>query len=132
MAMERTATPHPIDIKVGKHIRLRRQELSMSQTDLAKKLGLTFQQVQKYEKGTNRVSCSRLSEISEVLDAPITFFFSGAGKSMVSHAEHREPSDLTEGLRLIKAFGQIEKSKRKKLLTLVESMVPIKRAKRKS
>src|SRR5437870_3411829 len=79
MAMERTATTHPVDIKVGKHIRLRRQELSMSQTDLAKKLGLTFQQVQKYERGTNRVSCSRLSEISEVLDAPITFFFSEAG-----------------------------------------------------
>jgi transcriptional regulator with XRE-family HTH domain len=127
MAMERTTAPHPIDVKVGKLIRLRRQELAMSQTDLAKALGLTFQQIQKYEKGTNRVSASRLSEISEALKAPITFFFSETGKPKTRSAEHQEPSDLTEGLRLIKAFGQIEKSKRKSLLTLVESMVPVKR-----
>src|SRR5260221_6859515 len=76
MAMDRTPAPHPIDLKVGELIRLRRQELAMSQTDLAKALGLTFQQIQKYEKGTNRVSASRLSEISEALKAPITFFFS--------------------------------------------------------
>jgi len=132
MAMERTPAPHPIDVKVGELIRLRRQELAMSQTDLAKVLGLTFQQIQKYEKGTNRVSASRLSEISEVLKAPIIFFFSETGKPKTRSAEHQEPSDLTEGLRLIKAFGQIEKSKRKSLLTLVESMVPVKRPKRKS
>src|SRR5882672_6473481 len=130
MAMERMPAPHPIDVKVGKLIRLRRQELAMSQTDLAKALGLTFQQIQKYEKGTNRVSASRLSEISEVLKAPITFFFSETGKPKTRSAE-QEPSDLTEGLRLIKAFGQIEKSKRKSLLTLVESVVPVKRPKHK-
>ncbi len=59
--------PHPIDVIVGKRIRLRRLQLSLSQTDLGQKLGVAFQQVQKYEKGTNRVSCSRLYEISKIL-----------------------------------------------------------------
>ena len=119
--------PHPVDVMVGKRVRLRRLQLSLSQTELAQKLGLTFQQVQKYEKGTNRVSCSRLYEISEVLDVPITFFFSDKleTKAEVAVAEQLEPSQLKDGLRLITAFGQIgETQTRKKLLALVESMVP--------
>src|SRR4051794_15653843 len=68
--------PHTIDVMVGKRIRLRRLQLTLSQTDLARKLGLTFQQVQKYEKGTNRVSCSRLYEIANILKVPVSFFFS--------------------------------------------------------
>ena len=119
--------PHPVDVMVGKRVRLRRLQLSLSQTELAQKLGLTFQQVQKYEKGTNRVSCSRLSEISEVLDVPITLFFSDKleTKAEVAVAEQLEPSQLKDGLRLITAFGQIgETQTRKKLLALVESMVP--------
>lgn len=119
--------PHPVDVMVGKRVRLRRLQLSLSQTELAQKLGLTFQQVQKYEKGTNRVSCSRLSEISEVLDVPITFFFSDKAdtKTEITVAEQLEPSQLKDGLRLITAFGQIgETHTRKKLLALVESMVP--------
>ena len=119
--------PHPVDIMVGKRVRLRRLQLSLSQTELAQKLGLTFQQVQKYAKGTNRVSCSRLSEISEDLDVPITFFFSEKAdtKTEIAVAEQLEPSQLKDGLRLITAFGQIgETHTRKKLLALVESMVP--------
>jgi transcriptional regulator with XRE-family HTH domain len=119
--------PHPVDVMVGKRVRLRRLQLSLSQTELAQKLGLTFQQVQKYEKGTNRVSCSRLYEISEVLDVPITFFFSEKGetKAEVAVAEQLEPGQLKDGLRLITAFGQIvETHTRKRLLALVESMVP--------
>jgi len=123
--------PHPVDVMVGKRVRLRRLQLSLSQTELAQKLGLTFQQVQKYEKGTNRVSCSRLSEISEVLDVPITLFFSDKleTKAEVAVAEQLEPSQLKDGLRLITAFGQIgETQTRKKLLALVESMVPAAKA----
>jgi transcriptional regulator with XRE-family HTH domain len=123
--------PHPVDVMVGKRVRLRRLQLSLSQTELAQKLGLTFQQVQKYEKGTNRVSCSRLYEISEVLDVPITFFFSEKGetKAEVAVAEQLEPSQLKDGLRLITAFGQIgETHTRKRLLALVESMVPATKA----
>ena len=119
--------PHSIDVMVGKRVRLRRLQLSFSQTDLATKLGLTFQQVQKYEKGTNRISCSRLYEIAAILKVPITFFFSDKedGRAEVRVAEQLEPNQLKDGLRLITAFGQIEDVKmRRKLLALVESMVP--------
>lgn len=68
---------NPIDVHVGNRIRLRRKVLSMSQEQLAEKLGLTFQQVQKYERGMNRVGASRLWDLSVVLDAPIIFFFHG-------------------------------------------------------
>ena len=67
--------PHPIDVMVGKRIRLRRVQLGLSQTELGQKLGVTFQQIQKYENGANRVSCSRLYETSVALDVPIAYFF---------------------------------------------------------
>src|SRR5260370_12365760 len=67
--------PHPIDVMVGKRIRLRRVQLGLSQTELGQKLGVTFQQIQKYENGANRVSCSRLYETSVALEVPIAFFF---------------------------------------------------------
>lgn len=72
-------TPNPIDIHVGGRIKLRRQLLGLSQTTLAEALGLTFQQVQKYERGTNRVSASKLFTIAEILDVPVAFFFDGLG-----------------------------------------------------
>lgn len=68
-------TPHPIDVHVGNRIRLRRKLINMTQEQLAANLGITFQQVQKYERGTNRVSASRLFQISEILDVTVTFFF---------------------------------------------------------
>jgi transcriptional regulator with XRE-family HTH domain len=68
---------HPTDTYVGKRVRMRRMMLHISQTKLGDALGLTFQQVQKYEKGTNRVSASRLQRISDVLQVPVTFFFEG-------------------------------------------------------
>src|SRR3982074_2500536 len=70
--------PNPIDKHVGSRVRMRRMMLSMSQTDLGDALGLTFQQVQKYEKGTNRVGASRLQHISQILQVPVAFFFEGA------------------------------------------------------
>ena len=70
-----TGIPNPIDVHVGQRIRMRRLLLGMNQETLAESLGLTFQQVQKYEHGTNRVSASRLSEMAKVLDAPIAYFF---------------------------------------------------------
>ena len=65
----------PIDIHVGERVRLRRNLLGISQTDLGKAVGVTFQQVQKYEKGTNRISASRLFNLSRALDVPISYFF---------------------------------------------------------
>ena len=69
---------NPIDKHVGSRVRMRRLMLDMSQTDVADALGLTFQQVQKYEKGTNRISASRLQHISQILQVPVPFFFEGA------------------------------------------------------
>src|SRR3954453_14679471 len=117
--------PHPVDVMVGKRVRLRRLQLSLSQTELAQKLGLTFQQVQKYEKGANRISCSRIYEISEVLDTSIAFFFSDALDTdpIVSLAQHLAPNQLRNGLRLMTAFRRIVNvDTRNKLLALVESM----------
>ncbi len=71
------ANPHPVDIYVGSRVRLRRTLKGMSQQKLAGQLGLTFQQVQKYERGTNRIGASRLFELSQILDVPTSFFFDG-------------------------------------------------------
>src|ERR671914_1569018 len=70
--------PNPIDRHVGSRVRMRRMIVGMSQEKLGESLGLTFQQVQKYEKGTNRIGASRLQQISKVLGVPIEFFFEGA------------------------------------------------------
>ena len=67
------------DVELGKRIRLRRVELHISQSELAEKLGVTFQQVQKYEKGVNRVGASRLQQIATALDVPVTFFYDNDG-----------------------------------------------------
>src|ERR671928_1129093 len=68
-------TPNPIDVRVGARLRLRRNMLGLSQEKLGEAIGLTFQQVQKYERGANRIGASRLHELSRVLDVPISFFF---------------------------------------------------------
>jgi len=70
--------PNPIDIHVGSRVRLRRMMLGMSQEKLGESLGITFQQIQKYEKGTNRIGASRIQHISRVLSVPVSFFFDGA------------------------------------------------------
>ena len=67
--------PHPVDVHVGHRLRMRRTLLGMSQEKVAEALGLTFQQLQKYEKGANRISASRLSELTQILDVPVSFFF---------------------------------------------------------
>ena len=80
-------TPNPIDKHVGSRVRMRRMMLSMSQEKLGDALGLTFQQVQKYEKGTNRIGASRLQQISNILQVPVSFFFEGA-PNMPGHTRH--------------------------------------------
>ena len=72
---------HPVDAHVGKRLKLRRKSLDMSQEKLAASIGLTFQQVQKYENGANRISASRLYDIARVLEAPISYFFEGLSTS---------------------------------------------------
>ena len=108
--------PNPTDKYVGSRVRMRRLMLHMSQERLADQLGLTFQQVQKYEKGTNRISASRLQEISHILEVPVPFFFEGAPQ-IAGHvrkgAEAPSPAYVSDflansdGLRLVRAFTQI-------------------------
>ncbi len=123
--------PHPIDVIVGKRIRLRRLQLSLSQTDLGQKLGVAFQQVQKYEKGTNRVSCSRLYDISKILDVPVTYFFSASGDAglEVVVTEQFDVPELKDGFRLMSAFRQIQNNAvRKNIIALVETVATAARA----
>ncbi|MFP6756792.1 MAG: helix-turn-helix transcriptional regulator, partial [Alphaproteobacteria bacterium] len=78
------ANPNPVDIHVGSRIRLRRTLLGMSQEKLGKAIGLTFQQVQKYERGTNRVGSSRLFQLAKILDVPVSFFFDDMSAEIAS------------------------------------------------
>ncbi len=117
--------PEPIDGVVGKHIRLRRMAKGLSQTELGTRVGVTFQQVQKYEKGINRVGASRLLRIAEVLEVPVSSFFEGAD---TNETEIDIPSPLTlvaepQALRLVQAFALITNSQlRRSLVELVERM----------
>jgi transcriptional regulator with XRE-family HTH domain len=98
----------PQDMEVGRRIRARRLARDMSQTDLATQLGLTFQQVQKYEKGTNRVGAGRLKRIAEILDAPITYFYSVSDQPASKTADILGFVDNARTLRLIRAYSRIE------------------------
>jgi len=124
--------PNPIDRHVGTRVRMRRMMLAMSQTDLGDALGLTFQQVQKYEKGTNRVGASRLQHISQILQVPVAFFFEGAPHQPgqpKGHGEAPSPAYVfdflatSDGLALTKAFMRIKESKlRRRIVDLVEGI----------
>jgi transcriptional regulator with XRE-family HTH domain len=97
--------PHPVDVEVGRRVRIRRQQLNMSQTDLAKQLKLTFQQIQKYEKGTNRVSCSRLFEMAKAMKCSYTALMPEEGKKVDSQAPLIAGiGDDKDTFRLVEAF----------------------------
>jgi transcriptional regulator with XRE-family HTH domain len=125
--------PNPIDVHVGSRVRLRRNMLGMSQERLGELLGITFQQIQKYEKGTNRVGASRLQAIASILNVPPAFFFENApGMNEGAGAGFGEDSatnyivdflSSTEGLRLNRAFVRItDTNVRKRVVELVESL----------
>ena len=125
-----------IDMHVGSRVRMRRLMLAMSQSKLADTLGLTFQQVQKYEKGANRIGASRLQHISQILDVPVPFFFegaptAGAGPTAEASADAPSPAYVrdflatSEGLALVKAFVSIEDATLgRAIVRLVEEIVP--------
>jgi len=125
--------PNPIDRHVGSRVRMRRMMLGMSQEKLGDALGLTFQQVQKYEKGANRIGASRLQQISLILQVPVSFFFDGApspeGSRSGDLSEAPSPSYVSDflatsdGLALTKAFVKIKKAKlRRRIVELVEEI----------
>jgi transcriptional regulator with XRE-family HTH domain len=126
-------SPNPIDKHVGGRVRMQRMMLGMSQEKLGDAIGLTFQQVQKYEKGANRISASRLQQIADVLGVPVTYFFDGApGLPRVSSRDTEDapaPELLTDflgtsdGIALAKAFTRIRRAKvRRGIVRLVEEL----------
>jgi transcriptional regulator with XRE-family HTH domain len=137
------SNPNPIDVHVGKRLRLRRTLLGMSQERLGELLGLTFQQVQKYERGANRIGSSRLFELGQILDVPVSFFFDdlaaahrpGPGGSRMpglaeegarfQHETEDEdlPLDKRETLELIRAYHRIgDPAVRKRLFELTKAL----------
>ena len=125
--------PNPVDLHVGGRVRMRRKLLGVSQEQLADSLGLTFQQVQKYERGANRVSASKLYEISRTLQVPVSFFFDGLADPMDGsdndevgqQAERIVQEFLTtpEGLELAEVFPKIGRGRvRRQVLDLVRAM----------
>ena len=125
-------TPNPIDVFVGSRVRLRRLMVGMSQEALADRLGVTFQQVQKYEKGSNRISASRLQQIAKMLGVHVAFFFEGApageapAGGFTDAAATAYVADFlttSEGIQLSKAFVRIKNSRvRRRVIDLVEAL----------
>jgi transcriptional regulator with XRE-family HTH domain len=117
---------NPIDVQVGNRVRIRRMLIGMSQERLGDLLGLTFQQVQKYEKGVNRIGAGRLYEVSRILNVPVDFFYEGVASSG-PEAESAPPVmefvSSGEGLQLALAFMKIKDVRvRKRMLDLVKSL----------
>ena len=124
-------TPNPVDIHVGARLRLRRTSLGMSQEKLGEHLGITFQQIQKYEKGTNRIGASRLQKISEVLSIPVSYLFEGVEPPPPGLVALNEPSSefvhdgppSSETLQLMRAFQRItDPMVRRRVLDLVRAL----------
>jgi transcriptional regulator with XRE-family HTH domain len=109
------------DVELGRRIRLRRVEIGFSQSELADQLGVTFQQVQKYEKGVNRVGASRLQQVATALDVPVTFFFDGDGKSR--EVDSLLFIDSSFSLRLLRAYAAVKsQAVQRQFVSLIESI----------
>lgn len=129
-------TPNPVDKHVGSRVRMRRVLIGMSQEKLGEALGITFQQIQKYEKGTNRIGASRMQQIATVMAVPVSFFFEDAptGDAKAPGFGESTGSDYvvdflttTEGLQLNKSFVRIADPKvRRKIVDLVASLAEAK------
>ena len=129
-------TPHPVDVHVGSRVRLRRTLVGLSQEKLGEAVGLTFQQIQKYERGSNRIGASRLKEFSDILDVPVSFFFDGTddgnpskarGQQRQSQAGNQgtanDPLHKRETLELVRAYYQIhDPNVRKRIFEMVKAL----------
>ncbi len=141
MGEQTESRPSPVDVHVGARIRLRRTLMGMSQERLGDALGLTFQQVQKYERGVNRVGASRLFDLSRILDVPISFFYdnmpdsmSGNGSPRSGQGFHEQQDGFgaiedtmgkRETLELVRAYYRItDANVRKRMFDLMKSMAP--------
>ena len=126
-------TPNPVDVRVGARLRLRRNMLGLSQEKLGQAIGLTFQQVQKYERGANRIGASRLHELSRALDVPVSFFFddtdpvrapaTGGFAEPPAEAFESDPLRKQETVEFVGAYFSIEDAAvRRRLLDLVKAL----------
>lgn len=129
--VDASKSPNPVDLHVGARVRMRRKFLGLSQEGLAETLDLTFQQVQKYERGSNRISASKLYEISKTLKAPIAYFFEGYGDGETVEGFTESDTEqsvhgflmTTEGIELAEAFPRIRNAKhRRRMLELVRAL----------
>jgi transcriptional regulator with XRE-family HTH domain len=122
--------PNPIDVHVGTRVRMRRTIVGLSQSALAEKMGITFQQVQKYERGSNRISSSRLFDLVRILDVPISYFFDEMGSDIAKQSPgalqgrvpkaleiHQDPAAKRETLELVRAYYRIEDPQMRQRLT---------------
>ena len=130
--------PHPVDVHVGGRVRLRRTLLGMSQEKLGEALGLTFQQVQKYEKGMNRIGSSKLYQLTRILDVPVSFFFDDMSEATASEDSsaptkvngrevvEKDPMLKRETLELVRAYYRItDPTARKRLFDLAKSIAAL-------
>jgi transcriptional regulator with XRE-family HTH domain len=132
LPLPRKKAPSPIDHHVGSRVRMRRIMLAMSQEQLAEALGITYQQVQKCEKGANRTGASRLQQISHILQVPVAFFFEGAPNALAPHdssgsellmAQIDDFVSGSNGLRLMRAFMRIDNADlRRRIVMLVQEI----------
>ncbi len=129
---------HPVDVHVGSRVRLRRTNMGMSQADLGNAVGLTFQQIQKYERGANRIGASRVHAFSQILDVPVSFFFDDLPSNVVDHAltavavgteAHDDSEDLErEAKELVEAYYKIgDRRLRFMMRDLVRGIAGVKR-----
>jgi len=118
---------HPVDVHVGKRVRHRRWLVGMTQQQLAERVGIKFQQIQKYETGANRISASRLWDIADALEVPVSFFFEGlqgdgaASETQADESESMIPADLMgdkEALDLVRSYYAIPENPRRRLFEL--------------
>ncbi len=115
---------HPIDAHVGFRVRIRRKLLSLSQTRLGDAVGLTFQQIQKYERGANRIGASRLFEIAQVLDVPVSYFFEDLPEEIAGRGAAPDetgtlllnPLEEPQSMELVRIYSRIEDPQTKKAL----------------
>ena len=126
-----TKLPNPIDLHVGGRVRMRRKFMGMTQEGLGDVIDLTFQQIQKYERGANRISASKLYQIAKTLNVPITYFFDGYLGDEADDTFHESGSEAlihsflmsSEGIKLAEAFSRIKAAKhRRKILDLVRTL----------
>ena len=112
---------HPVDVHVGKRVRHRRWMVGMTQQQLAEKVGIKFQQIQKYETGMNRISASRLWDIADALTVPVSFFFDGLEGAAAHNSDGIVPGDILadkEALELVRSYYAIPEHQRKRLFEL--------------